>query len=90
MIIEKRKLDFNGNETALADHISEVFRLDLVYPDNSTLQQRESVRANPGAWAFNSVQIAQLAYLPGVDFDIEQFYYDHALPIIELQLFKAG
>ena len=91
MLIAKRLKDFAGDESRMADHIISVF--DLIFDATGAekhLFDQSSLRGNAAEWASNSVRLASEAYLPGPDFDVGEWYYNATIPIVELQLFKAG
>ena len=47
-------------------------------------------RTQADLWASDSILLASMSYLVEEGFDVGDHYYQNALPIIELQLWRAG
>jgi len=65
----------------IVQHLTLLFNLSEGYPE---------ARTDPELWASDTVMLASMAYLVEEGFDVGQHYYQNALPIIEIQLFRAG
>ncbi len=76
-------LDVDPRELAFAKHLLRKFGL----LDNATIDQT-GLQAR--LWASESVSLAGMAYLVDPGFDVDMHYYNASIPIIELQLFRAG
>ena len=75
--------DADPRELAFAKHLLRKFGLlDNATVDQTGLQAR--------LWASESVNLAAMAYLVEEGFDVDQHYYLSSLPILELQLYRAG
>jgi hypothetical protein len=73
-------------EPIYATHLVE--RMALMF--NVSAQGRPMQRTMPEVWATDSIMLASMSYLVDEGFNVADRYYTHALPILELQLWRAG
>jgi hypothetical protein len=73
-------------EAAFAQYL--VARMELMF--NVSAQGVPINRTMAGTWATDSVMLASMSYLVPEGFDVALHYYTNALPIIELQIWRAG
>jgi hypothetical protein len=65
-----------------------VTRMDLMF--NATAQGPPTSRAQAAIWATDSIMLASMSYLVEAGFNVDDHYVNHAMPIVELQLWRAG
>ena len=57
---------------------------------SSSASSLPSFRADASGWATDSISLSSLAYLVKENGDVGEEYYEHALPVVEKQVFLAG
>jgi S1/P1 Nuclease len=91
LIIDKRLLDFGPPPPYGEEDPREAKYAQYIIDNYDKLYLQLGYNYLVEAWTSESIQISAMNYLRSDQgFNVDQAYYEAALPIIEVQLFKAG